>query len=195
MGAGRKALVIANARDFCPRDERVSVVSKKMEIMKRAGIEAKELDLRKYFDKEDELAAFINAYGPDLIYAIGGNVFLLSTAYRLSGFDKIVLKNLEQDKYVYGGGSAGAMVTADTLKYYGHDSLVPEAVLGVYGVEAVLDGLGLINEYIIPHADVLDCLEATRIFQERMRSDGIEGFLLNQLSAIIVEEGKMAVLP
>lgn len=195
MGHGRKALLITNARDYYPEDRRLSDVSKKMEIMEQAGIEAKELDLRKYFGKKDELSAFINSYAPDLIFAIGGNAFLLSAAYHLSGFDEIVLGDLKQDKYVYGGNSAGAMVAADTLKYYGHDHLSPEAVSSIYGVDAVLDGLGLIDGYVIAHADVPEHLSTTKTYRERIENDGKKAILLNQLSAIVVDGAKITILP
>ncbi len=194
MGPGRKALMITNARDYCPKEKKLSKISEKIDIMKQAGIEAKELDLREYFGKKDELSSFISSYQPDLIFAIGGNVFLLSTACHLSGFDEIVLEDLKQDKYVYGGGSAGAMVTADTLKYYGHDQLSPEMVPSIYRVNAVLNGLGLIDGYIVPHADVPECLDTTNTYREHIESDGKKAILLNQLSAMIVDGAKTTIL-
>jgi peptidase E len=194
MRGGKKALVITNARDYYSKDERSSRVSDKFAVMKQAGIEARELDLREYFGKKDELSDFIDSYAPDLIFAIGGNVFLLSTAYRLSGLDEILLNDLSQDKYVYGGGSAGAMVTAKTLKYYGHDHLSPEAVPGIYGVDAVFDGLGLIDEYIVPHADVPSCLTTTNTYLKRIKNGGQKAILLNQLSAVIIDGTKTMFL-
>ena len=195
MGVGRRALMIANARDFCTEDERKSVISRKLDVMKHAGIEAKELDLRNYFGKKDKLRLFIDTYKPDLVYAIGGNVFLLSTALRLSGFDSILLDDLRRDKYVYGGGSAGAMIASKTLKYYGHAHLSSEMVSAVYGVDAVLDGLGLIDEYIVPHADVPECLNVTNLYRGRIESGGEKAILLNQLSVIVKDGVEIILLP
>ncbi|MCR5832886.1 MAG: Type 1 glutamine amidotransferase-like domain-containing protein [Candidatus Saccharibacteria bacterium] len=194
MGSGRKALIITNARDYYPDEKRASDVSSKLAVMMQAGIEAKELDLRAYFGKQDELAAFIDSYRPDLIFAIGGNVFLLAAACHLSGFDKIVRNDLKQDKYVYGGNSAGAMLAADTLKYYGHDHLMPEAVPEIYGVDPIYSGLGLIDQYIIAHADIPDHAEATKLYKERIEKAGLKALLLNQRAAVVVDEDSQKIL-
>lgn len=195
MGAGRKALMITNARDYYPNYKKLSDVSEKMEVMKEAGIEVEELDLRRYFGKKEELATFIDMYNPDLIFAIGGNIFLLATAYHLSGFDEIIIEALKQDKYVYGGNSAGAMVTANNLEYYSYGHIVPEVVSDIYGVDAVLDGLGLMDKYIIAHADVPKHQETTNVCRKRIEDDGKEVILLNQLSAIVVDGEKTTILP
>ena len=195
MGAGRKALIITNARDYYENNKRLSDISEKMEVMKQAGIEVEEIDLKKYFGKKDELAEYIKLYNPDLIFAIGGNIFLLATAYQLSGFDDIVTRDLKQDKYVYGGNSAGAMVTTKHLKNYSYGHLVPEAVVDIYGVDAVLDGLGLIDKYIIAHADVPKHQEATKVCRERIENDGGEVVLLNQSSAMVVDGIETTILP
>ena len=50
--------------------------------------------------------------------------FLLATAYHLSGFDEILREDLANDKYVYGGFSAGAMAICETIRHYGHDHFI-----------------------------------------------------------------------
>ena len=184
---GRKTLIIANARDFLSDDDRQSVVSRKLALFRDAGFEAEELDLRQYFGRKEQLAEFIESYRPNLIFAIGGNVFLLSTAYRLSGFAEILLNDLKQDKYVYGGGSAGAMVLVNSLKYYGHDNLVPEIVPEIYGADAVMDGLGLIDQYVVPHADEPKFAEPTKEYCNRLKQNGKEIALINRNSAFIID--------
>lgn len=194
MGPGRKALVITNARDYYPDERRAFDVSNKLAVMTQAGIEAKELDLGAYFGKQDELAAFIDSYQPNLIFAIGGNVFLLAAACHLSGFDEIVRNDLKQDKYVYGGNSAGAMLAADTLKYYGHDHLMPEAVSEIYGVDPIYNGLGLFDQYIIAHADAPNHAEATKIYKERIEKAGFKALLLNQGAVVIIDGDDQKIL-
>ena len=150
VGQGRKALFIENARDFYIDEKRADDLREKLAMLSELGFEVEELNLRDYFGKPNELRKFIDSYNPDLIYASGGNVFLLATAYYLSGFDKILREDLAEDKYVYGGFSAGIMVVCKTIKLYGHDYLVPERVPDIYGVDAVLDGIGLVDYQIIP---------------------------------------------
>ena len=94
VGKGRKALFIENARDYYPEEKRANDLKEKLEMISSLGFEVEELNLRNYFGKPDELKEFLQAYKPDLIYASGGNVFLLATAYHLSGFDKILREDL-----------------------------------------------------------------------------------------------------
>ena len=192
---GRKTLIITNARDFLSDDEKQTVVSRKLALFRDAGFEAEELDLRQYFGREEQLAEFIESYRPNLFFAIGGNVFLLSTAYRLSGFAEILLDDLKQDKYVYGGGSAGGIVTVKSLEYYGHGYLTPEKVLEIYGADAVMDGLGLIDRYVVPHADEPKFSEATKKYYKRLNQDGRDILLINQNSAYIIDGNQANLLP
>lgn len=192
---GRKTLIITNARDFLSDDEKQTVVSRKLALFRDAGFEAEELDLRQYFGRKEQLAEFIESYRPNLFFAIGGNVFLLSTAYHLSGFAEILLDDLKQDKYVYGGGSAGGMVTVKSLEYYGHGYLTPEKVLEIYGVDAVMDGLGLIDQYVVPHADEPKFSEVTKEYYKRLNQDGRDILLINQNSAYIIDGNQANLLP
>ena len=89
-GEGRKALFITNAHDYYEPERRVEYVDRKSRCLIDAGFEVTELDLRKYFDKAEELKAFVDDYVPDVVFSIGGNVFLLRTAMKLSGMDEII---------------------------------------------------------------------------------------------------------
>lgn len=194
VGKGRKALFIENARDYYPEERRANDLREKLVMLSELGLEVEELDLRNYFGKSDELRSFLRAYNPDLIYASGGNVFLLATAYRLSGFDKILREDLADDKYVYGGFSAGAETICKTMKFYGHDHLVPERVPEIYGVDAVFDGVGLVGYQLVPHADVPENLEITKTYIHRIKSAGLEALPLNQDAVIIIDNNGQRIL-
>ena len=183
---GSKTLLISNARDYYPPEKRFSDIQEKIGVLTAAGFDVEELDLKDYFGKPDSLRAKIDTFAPNLIFAVGGNTFLLSTAFYLSGFDKLVKDDLAQDKYVYGGNSAGAMVTVKTLRFYGHDHLSPEVVKDIYDVDAVLDGLNLIDGYIIAHADAPQHLETTKMYVKRIEDAGEKPIILNQTGAYIV---------
>lgn len=194
IGEGRKALFIENARDYYPDKKRANDLREKLAMLSKLGFEVEELNLRNYFGKPNELRDFIDSYKPDLIYASGGNVFLLATAYRLSGFDEILREDLARDKYVYGGFSAGIMVICKTLRLYGHDYLVPERVPEIYGVDAVLDGVGLVDYQLIPHADVPGHLETTKEYIERIEGAGLEALPLNQEAVIVIDGDNRRIL-
>ena len=119
---------------------------------------------------------------------------MLATAYHLSGFDEILREDLANDKYVYGGFSAGTMAICKTIRIYGHDHLVPERVPEVYGVNAVLDGIGLVDYQLIPHADVPEHLETTKEYIERIEGAGLKALPLNQEAVIVVNGNSQRIL-
>jgi dipeptidase E len=196
VGKGRKALFIENARDYYPEEKRANDLQEKLAMLSSLGFEVEELNLRNYFGKSDKLKTFLQVYKPDLIYASGGNVFLLATAYLLSGFDGILREDLTKDKYVYGGFSAGAIVTCNTIKFYAHDhiALVPEIVPEIYGVDAILDGIGLVDYQLIPHADVPEYLETTKDCIYRIKNAGLKALPLKQEAVIIVNNNSQQIL-
>ena len=195
VGDGRKVLFIGNAHDYYDAEKRAEYLYRKSRCLVDAGFEVTELDLRDYFGKPDELKVYVESYNPDVVYSVGGNVFLLRTAMKLRGMDEIIKEGVVGDKFVYGGYSAGSMVTTRNLRYYGHDYLVPEAVPRLYGVEAVLDGLGLIDEYMIPHCDVEKHEAITELYKNRIEADGNVVLLLNQSSVFVINGDKKELLP
>ena len=194
VGEGRRALFIENARDYYPDEKRSNDLREKLTMISGLGFEVEELDLRNYFGKPSELRKYIDSYKPDLIYASGGNVFLLATAYRLSGFDEILREDLAKDKYVYGGFSAGTMVICKTVKFYGYGHLVPERVLEIYGVDAISDGVGLIDYQLVPHANVPRWHEGTREFIGRIEDVGRKALPLNQEAVVVINGNSQRIL-
>lgn len=148
VGKNRKTLLIRNAID----DKEPRISEHKIKFYSEFGLKVKELDLRNYFNQEQELKEFIDNYGPGLIILSGGNTFILRRALTYSGFDKILKKDLKQDKYVLAGYSAGAIVCGPSLKYFermGKEKLIPEK----YKKDIIWEGLNLTKTRIIPHAD------------------------------------------
>ena len=153
VGGNRRMLFVYNARDdaYIGQEEsrKEKVEGKHKARIEKAGFEFKELDLRKFFGKEKELEKFIQKFDPGVIYVNGGNNFVISRAFVQSGFGKILRQNLKEDRYVYMGDSAGAIIMSEDLRYYarGNEDVVPEG----YGSKVVWDGVGIISKYILPH--------------------------------------------
>lgn len=194
VGTGRRALFIENARDYYSNEERANDLREKLAMLSELGFEVEELNLRNYFNQPDKLREFIDSYKPDLIYASGGNVFLLATAYRLSGFDQILREDLANDKYVYGGFSAGTMVICKKIEFYRYDHLTPEHTLEIYRVDAVLDGVGLVDYQLVPHADVPKWREGTKEFIKRIKEAGLKVLPLNQETVIVINGDNQCIL-
>ena len=86
-----KVLIISNARDHRTPELRKEIVDHDMRLLASCGLDVVELDLRKFFNKSDELRKYIDDFNPGCIFAMGGNVYSLATAMHLGGMDKILL--------------------------------------------------------------------------------------------------------
>jgi dipeptidase E len=85
-----------------------------------------------------------------VIWALGGNAFLLRRAMRESGFEDLI-HGLLTEGIIYGGWSAGACVAGDSLRAIELMD-VPEATAPGYAQgEPIWDGLNLVPFSIIPH--------------------------------------------
>jgi len=145
----RRAAVIFNAIDFsCDLERKQSTINRDLNDLVELGLEPEEFDLRSYFGNPESLKEQIAHYG--LIWAIGGNSFVLRRAMNQSGFDQFLIDNRNDDTFVYAGYSAGVCVLAPTLR--GIDLIDnPEAVPEGYQRKIIWDGVSLINYCIAPH--------------------------------------------
>lgn len=188
--ANRKTLVISNARDYKTPEARLESLNHDLALLKDAGLEPIELDLRPFFGKPEELRKYIEEYQPGLVFVMGGNLFLVATALRESGMDDTIRQGLNDDKFVYGGYSAGSMVASKDLKQYldnySKDNGRYDESIAIYG-KACTDGLGLLDEYVCPHADrdrfAKYCEEAI----EKLPARGLTPIKLNDTDVFVIE--------
>jgi dipeptidase E len=150
-GPRARVAVIANACDFIPDADRrayAASVHDPIGDFRAAGLEAFDLDLRAWFGRGSELSAALAQVR--MVWATGGNAFLLRRAMRQSGFDAAMRARRDDRDFVYGGWSAGAVVAGPTLT--GLEAMDDPAQLAAgYDPEPVWEGLGLIDEVIVPH--------------------------------------------
>jgi dipeptidase E len=148
VGENRRTLVIANANDADDPRGRAEGLGREFAELRAIGLAPEELDLRDHFGGDTGLEARLSGAG--LVWARGGNSFLLRRAMRASGFDRMLRGLLETTDVVYGGYSAGAVVATPTLRGIelvdDTDELVPP-----YSAEIVWDGLDLVPYCIAPH--------------------------------------------
>jgi len=153
VGKGGRVGLISNAVDMIPEDARENyrrTVHDPAAELRDHGLDVSDLDLRRYFGKPDELEKELAKL--DLIWAAGGNTFLLRRAMRQSGFDALIGKFLAEDRFVYGGWSAGAIVACPNLR--GIDLMDdPNTLADGYDPAIVWEGLNLIPFHIVPHYD------------------------------------------
>jgi dipeptidase E len=152
-GSNRRAAYIKNAQDDKPPEERNFSTPEKKKMFLEAGFDYfEEIDLRDYFGQPDNLLNKLSKFGS--LWGAGGNVFVLRRAFAASGLDNILINLLKEDKILYGGWSAGAMIMSPDLK--GADwteedrpHLIPRGYDQKQKV--IWDGLNQVPFYIAPH--------------------------------------------
>jgi dipeptidase E len=152
-GPGARCAVISNAVDFIPANARRAYLERIFDPIahfRDHDVEAHDLDLRDHFWNPAGLEAALADV--QMVWAVGGNSFLLRRAMRQSGFDQILARRLAEDSLVYGGWSAGAVVAGSTLR--GIELMdEPDLVMPGYDPDPVWEGLGLVDYVIVPHFD------------------------------------------
>jgi len=193
VGDNNKVLLIQNTKDYYDHAGRDESTAHWISLFRQNGFEPTELDLRKYFGN-DKLKSFIDGFRPGLIYVTGGNTFILRRAMRQSGLDDILLHDLQNDKYVYGGCSAGSIVMISSLESEKASDDDPGLVPPQYKPEILWDGLGAINEKIIPHADANWYSESAQRKKEYFDERGWDYTVLNDSDVLVIDGDKKEVL-
>jgi dipeptidase E len=151
LPAGASVAVISNAVDFVSAESRAAYARRGFDPVDQfsaAGLQARDVDLRAYFGRPAELE---EALADDrLIWATGGNSFLLRRAMRQSGLDELVRKRLAAGDVIYGGWSAGAVVAGPTLRGI-HLMDDPRVIADGYEPEPIWEGLGFVEDVLVPH--------------------------------------------
>ena len=104
-GAGRAAVVIANAMDHVPDEVRGSEVQRELTALSDLGLAASELDLRDYVGQQQRLRRDLARVA--VAWLRGGNTFVLRHALASSAGDVVFRDLLAADMLVYAGYSAG----------------------------------------------------------------------------------------
>jgi dipeptidase E len=169
--------LIPNAGDYYAGRARTFKRTQCLEYFSSLGFKVTLVDLLE-FDDSRQLVAALSDY--DLIWAAGGNTFILRYEMRRSGFDDAIRSLLEQGK-VYGGESAGAIVAGNSLR------AIEYADNPEYAEEVIEDGLNLTPHFILPHTDSLDFADAMAQAKE-VHKDDKSMITLRDSEALIVTD-------
>lgn len=191
VGGSKKVAVINNAIDHKSDIDRKVRADKEMNDMRSLGFEPTEIDLRQYF-KNLFPDNGLDDYG--VVWVRGGNVFVLMLAFKKSGFDRVILSALENDKLVYAGYSAGGCILSPSLKYF--DTVDdPSLTTSTYGEPADYRALGILDLYFEPHYQS-DHPESSDIDQEiaKLESDGAAYRALRDGEVLVIDGKKQEIL-
>jgi dipeptidase E len=126
-------------------------VERELEALGALGFWAEELDLRKHFRQGgDREGLHAELYSAGLVWARGGNAFVLRRAMAQSGFDHILVEALRRDDLVFGGYSGGIAVLAPNLRGIELVNDITSAPEG-YDPAVIWDGLGVLPWSVVPH--------------------------------------------
>jgi dipeptidase E len=142
-----RAAVVVNALDEYG-DGRTRNLGRETRCWEAFGYRCEELDLRDYFSAPDELPARLAAL--DLVWAMGGNAFVLGRAVARSGLGAALRAQAHRPEFVYGGYSAGACVAGPDLQgidLIDDPNVLPEG----YDVEFEPACMNLVPFRIVPH--------------------------------------------
>jgi dipeptidase E len=151
LGPKGRVAVVSNAVDNIPPESRLADARQGFDpvaTFRAHGLSAFDLDLRRYFGDNSQLPAVLDRV--DMVWATGGNAFLLRRALRQSGLDGLLRQRLDEGRLIYGGWSAGAVVAGPGLR--GIDLMDdPWVCAPHYEPAPVWDGLGLVDFVVVPH--------------------------------------------
>lgn len=152
LAPNAKIAIIPNALDFRDANNEQTAQSLENKVMrlKELGLEPTVIDLKDYFGKPAELRTIIEDIGA--VFVLGGNVFVLRQAMKLSGLDAIIMSLNANPDFLYAGYSAAGCVLAASLKPY---EVVGDATVTPYPQqrEVIWEGLGLVDFTFMPHYD------------------------------------------
>lgn len=143
--------IIPNALDFRSADSERTKQSLDNKLLRltELGFTPEVIDLKDYFDKRDELRRLIDDIGS--VFILGGNVFVLRQAMKLSGLDEIIMSHKDDPNFLYAGYSAAGCILAPSLEPYKAVDDITQAPYPNQGV--ILEGLGLVDFAFMPHFD------------------------------------------
>lgn len=141
-----KLLLIINALDTKDEAKIKNIIQEDVALLEEIGFEVKIIDLKYYFNKAEELKNDFSNYNTYCV--VGGNVFILRQAMKLSGLDEFLKSLSSNDNYLYIGYSAGSCVLANDLRILDR---VDEPIAFYDSNNVIYEGLGLIDFIFIPH--------------------------------------------
>jgi len=170
--------LVPNAKDYYIEHARSLKIDDLKEYMHQLDLAVEVVDLRNY-DNSNELKEKLATH--DLVWAMGGNTYMLRYEMHRSGFEKII-ESLLKDGIVYGGDSAGALVAGASI------AGVESADEPEFAEEVIEDGLGLVPFAILPHVDNPEFTDVLPIFRNLQQGKN-EVIELKDSQAVIFDDG------
>jgi dipeptidase E len=176
--------LIPNVKDYYAGRAWKFTIDQRVALFEALGMKVEVVNLREY-DNGGTLKERFKPY--DLIWAMGGNTFMLRYQMQRSGFDNVI-KELLESNIVYGGDSAGALVAGTSIGGINLESSdEPE-----FAEKVIEDGLDLVPYIIVPHIDDAEFAEVMPVVNARPDQDKI--IRLKNSQAVIFNKGDYKIV-
>lgn len=187
--------VIHNAKDASTTSERANSVNDFKDFLKEHELEPHEIDLRQYFGRPDELRKQLEKFA--VVWLAGGNTFVLRRALMQSGADEILKELVSNNSLMYIGESAGTIIATPGLQgaeFEDDPYDIPEQYQDVEDDDdAVWDGLGFVEFYIVPHYE--SGLEGVDRMIDVLEENSLPYKTLANSQAIAIADDEQVFLP
>lgn len=173
--------LVLNAKDDKPIEERRIKKQELLNYYLDLGFQVETIDLLDFVGNNDptkKLKEF------DVVWLNGGNTFCLRWAVEQSNCIKALNKALNAG-VVYGGDSAGAIITGPTLKYFDMADN-PSAVR-----EIIYEGLNFVDFCVLPHWGSEKYGKILKGIEGNLQKDGYKTVRLKDDEFLLVENGKI----
>jgi dipeptidase E len=188
IGSDRRPVaVIVNAIDSAPPPVRVEASAAEHRALAALGLQTVDVDLRDFFARPGRIGAELSRFS--MVWLRGGNVFSLRHALDASGADHALVDRLAADDLVGAGYSAGPCVFGSSIAVFTETDDV-DVVPAMYGVPNPLDGLGILDQVIVPHVDSPEHPASPMLtaIAHRLQLDGVSHLALRDGQALVVDQ-------
>lgn len=174
--AETRLAIIPNAKDYYAERARNFKIEDVTTYFENLGFKPDVFDLLDFNDAS-AVAAKLKDY--ELLWVSGGNTFNLRFEMQRSGFDQVIKEAVEAG-LVYAGDSAGAIIAGPTLEGVGW------ADEPAFAEKAIEEGLRIVPQIVIPHADSHEYGEVTAKIAE-LHKDKPDVVVLNDNQALVID--------
>jgi len=152
LASTKQIAIIPNALDFrgAKNEQTKRSLENKTSRLAELGFDPEVVDLKNYFGEYEELKRIIDKKGS--VFILGGNVFVLRQAMKLSGLDDIIASHKDDPTFLYAGYSAAGCVLAPSLEIYKGAANFKQTPYPEQSA-VITEGLGLVDFYFMPHWD------------------------------------------
>lgn len=175
-------LLIENAADVEPQEPQWLLDNRLA--LEATGVHVKRADLcTASFEKLTRLLTTA-----DVIWLGGGNTYYLRWLLRKTGADELIVRLVRENKIIYGGGSAGALIAGPTLAGFEEADDPADAPV------VIKEGLGLVDFVPVPHWDDSTYHVIMQRAAQKVTAAGFQARPITQAQALIIIDDTLTIV-